>query len=224
MGLFSKSKKENISNEWNGKDNTSDNLRLEETIRHYDEEISRNPVSENPDNARFLYYKAKALFDLEKYDEAIKYYDEVIAIYPEDENMWLKKSIAFEKIGNGIESKKCFDKYKELQQGHVSDISDEWYSIGIRFNEEGNFKEAIKYFDKILKVNPDDDKIWNHKGDALHHMGKLEDAIICYDKVLEINPNYGIAWNHKGVILGSLGKYEEAKECFSKARELGFKD
>jgi Flp pilus assembly protein TadD len=48
--------------------------------------------------------------------------------------------------------------------------------------------EAIKAYDKSIKVNPQNSKVWIDKGAALVKLGKSDEAIKAYDKAIEINP------------------------------------
>ncbi|HPZ09404.1 MAG TPA: SUMF1/EgtB/PvdO family nonheme iron enzyme, partial [Candidatus Eremiobacteraeota bacterium] len=51
----------------------------------------------------------------------------------------------------------------------------------------------IKYYDKILKDNPNDTEAWTYKGDNFFYQDKFKEAINCYNKALNINPEHIIA-------------------------------
>jgi tetratricopeptide (TPR) repeat protein len=83
------------------------------------------------------------------------------------------------------------------------------------------YDEAIKCYDKVLEIDPNDIFALNNKGLALDDLGKHDEAIKCYDKVLEIDPNYAAAvWYNKGLALYHLGNYNEAIKCYDKALEI----
>ncbi|GAF86109.1 unnamed protein product [marine sediment metagenome] len=69
-------------------------------------------------------------------------------------------------------------------------------------------------------INPNDEKVWVHKGIALGRLGKSEEAIKCFDNAIEINPDYEEAWYNKGVALNYLGKSGEAIKCYNKALNI----
>lgn len=93
--------------------------------------------------------------------------------------------------------------------------------------KSGRYKEAIEYYDKVIKIyqfklhpNP---KLWsicNHKGVAFVNLGKHEKALECFDKALKLNPHEEAVLNNKGNALYKLGRYEEAIECLDKALKL----
>lgn len=86
--------------------------------------------------------------------------------------------------------------------------------------DSGNFEKAVEYFNKITAIDPQNDLVWNNKGNALDYLGRKEEAIKCYDKALEFNPQLDAAWNNKGYVLYALGRKVEAIRCFDKALEI----
>lgn len=86
--------------------------------------------------------------------------------------------------------------------------------------QEGEYKEAIKLYNKVIKLTPNNNIIWNNMGLAFDNLKKHDKAIKCYDKAIEIKTDYANAWNNKGFVLHKLKRYDEALECFEKAIEL----
>lgn len=90
----------------------------------------------------------------------------------------------------------------------------------VKFGKK-KFKEAIKYYDKALEINPLYLEALNDKGIALGKLGKHDEALKCYDKALEIKPNALVLLN-KAIILGndSFQRYEEKINCFDTIQKL----
>jgi hypothetical protein len=76
--------------------------------------------------------------------------------------------------------------YAEIKQGGT----DDWINKGTSLLESAEYAEAIKYYDKVIAVNPNYAKGWFYKGAALAGLDKHEEAIECFDKALEIEPSY----------------------------------
>lgn len=53
---------------------------------------------------------------------------------------------------------------------------------------EGNFEEALSYFEQALLLDQKNAQIWNLKGAALRSMGRYDEAIECFNKALELDP------------------------------------
>jgi len=105
---------------------------------------------------------------------------------------------------------------------------------------KGEYENAIKIFDEILKIHPADSKIFEMKGLALSNL-RLESTLAMqpqqnvsprdpsnfnklsmleFYKALEINPNSVLALNGMGLGFGNFGEYSEAEQYFKKALEI----
>ncbi|HXV39245.1 MAG TPA: tetratricopeptide repeat protein [Nitrosopumilaceae archaeon] len=71
---------------------------------------------------------------------------------------------------------------------HISSEIKNFIEKGKSLVEDGNYEEALKFFDKALELDPNDHKIWNQKGIALRSMGRYNEAIECFNKSLELVP------------------------------------
>ncbi len=54
--------------------------------------------------------------------------------------------------------------------------------------EDGNFNDALGFFEQALLLNQDDPDLWNYKGIALRSLGRYEEAMECFNKSLKIDP------------------------------------
>ncbi len=119
-------------------------------------------------------------------------------------------SLGSKKISIGIES-------TQAQQQEQVNFA---VKTGTALERSGNLKEAIKYYDKALLLDPIDPDLLVMKGDALSHMRNYTGAIIYYDKALAIQPN---SRGSTGIMEGigddlyHLGKYKEAIRSYEKA-------
>lgn len=53
---------------------------------------------------------------------------------------------------------------------------------------EGNFEDALAYFEQALLLSQNDPDIWNQKGAALRSLGRYDEALECFNKSLEMDP------------------------------------
>lgn len=53
---------------------------------------------------------------------------------------------------------------------------------------EGNFEDALAYFEQAILLNQNDPDIWNQKGAALRSLGRYDEALECFNKSLEMDP------------------------------------
>jgi len=142
-----------------------------------------------------------------KYDEkAINYYE---------------LGMKYQKAGDYETAISYYNKSLEIEP----EYADAWYNKGVALCNLGNYYGAIKCFDIVLEINPNDEGAKNYKKIAklLNEAKSYEsesnygEAIRCYDKILEINPNFEIAKNSKQIALEKLKEIEEINRLLRNA-------
>ena len=83
----------------------------------------------------------------------------------------------------------------------------------------GNPKDALEFYDKVLKNDPKHIIALSKKGNILGKLRRYDHAIICYDKVLIQEENL-LAWLNKGLAHHFIGQYKIAVDCFDKVLEV----
>ena len=53
---------------------------------------------------------------------------------------------------------------------------------------EGNFEDALAYFEQALLLDRNNPDIWNQKGVTLRSLGRYDEALECFNKSLELDP------------------------------------
>jgi Flp pilus assembly protein TadD len=59
---------------------------------------------------------------------------------------------------------------------------------GLANLENGNFEDALSFFEQALLLNPDNPDLWNQKGVVMRSLGRYDEALECYDKSLQLDP------------------------------------
>jgi len=54
--------------------------------------------------------------------------------------------------------------------------------------QNGNFENALSFFEQALLLKPDDPDLWNNKGIVLRSLGRYNEASDCYNKSLQLDP------------------------------------
>jgi Flp pilus assembly protein TadD len=100
-------------------------------------------------------------------------------------------------------------------------MDDSW-SEGDALYKLGLKDEAIKAYDRVIELNPEDFVAWVGKGVALCDLGRKDEAIKAYDRVIELDPKNSESWRKKGLILYRIGGGldEEAIKAFDQAIKL----
>lgn len=92
------------------------------------------------------------------------------------------------------------------------------FEIGFKLSELGLYKEAIKYFDIGLCINPNDELMLSCKGRALSMMDMADAAIECYG-LIDKSSTDCLALLNKGVTMYHMREFAEAMRCLDTARE-----
>jgi len=116
-------------------------------------------------------------------------------------------SINFLKEGDDLVSKK-------------DSLIEDLYHDGRFFLNMGEYYQAIEYFNKVLKIDPENEDAWYYKGLAYFDSNEYQDAIKCFDKVISLDPDDRYSYYYKGLALSCVNKYKEAFECYTKLVEL----
>lgn len=91
---------------------------------------------------------------------------------------------------------------------------------GIALDEIGKHEEAIKAYDRALKLDTNNIEALFNKGETLGIIGKHEEAIKYFNIILKIDPDDAETLYEKGVNLKKLGEHEQAIKYFDKALQL----
>lgn len=94
------------------------------------------------------------------------------------------------------------------------------FKKGIDAVREGDFHDALSYFDKVLEQDPNNIDALANKAGMLLQLQRFEEADFILDKALALDPNHKGALNNKGSVLYQLERFEESIIYFDKALEL----
>ncbi|MBF0357052.1 MAG: tetratricopeptide repeat protein [Magnetococcales bacterium] len=91
---------------------------------------------------------------------------------------------------------------------------------GIDYHQSGKFNDAIFWYKKSLKLNPENAAALNNLGATLQYKGKLDDAVANFQKAITINPELAQAHSNLGNVLSEQGRVDEAVASYKKAIEI----
>jgi tetratricopeptide (TPR) repeat protein len=109
------------------------------------------------------------------------------------------------------------------------DFSSAYLSLGLAYQLQKNYPEAMKQYQKAIELQPDFYTAYYNMGTLYQAMNDLKTAIEAYRKALELHPDYREAWYNLGVALEHNTEGEEfgkgfdaegAKAAFLKAIEV----
>ena len=87
-----------------------------------------------------------------------------------------------------------------------------------------DYKEAIKCFDRILRIIPNDYFSLHFRGISLRESGELQESIYSFNEALNVNENMIITLIDNGDTYKEMGNTEKSIECYDKALRMIKKD
>lgn len=90
----------------------------------------------------------------------------------------------------------------------------EFYNLGIKESNNENWGEAVKYYEKAVKEDPNFAFAWDNLGLCNRRLGNLDKALEAYQKSLAINPSGKLPLQNIPAVLSRQEKYQEAIEAF----------
>ena len=164
----------------------------------------------DPGNADAWYNKGVVLFEQGKINDSLQAFNKSIEIDPLDADSWYNKGSALAALGRSTEAEDAFAKAGELEvfkkSGELKSknqssstpteptaneidagTADEWYENGMAFADQGLYDEAIRAYDKAIRLNPSLARAWAAKGQALEIQGKESDAFRAFDEAIRLD-------------------------------------
>jgi tetratricopeptide (TPR) repeat protein len=120
-----------------------------------------------------------------------------------------------------VKIKQIDEKFHNLaKEYNVKLPSNYYFEIGNIYISIQKYNEALKAFEKTIKLKPNSTDAWYSKGIALVKLGKYNEALKAFKKAIKLKHDNINAWYSKGVTLGELGKYNEALKAFENTIKL----
>ena len=125
----------------------------------------------------------------------------------------------------------------------LADAIDKLSKQFFRCMDSDMLTDAIDCFDKIIELEPSNDKAWTHKGKTMSMMAVnsreggsrsitaiertsndqkrlLKESLKCCEKAIDINPKSDLAFQYQALTLARLGRKDQALESNNIAIEL----
>jgi len=102
--------------------------------------------------------------------------------------------------------------------------SEYWYDMAILCSVYGNDKNAIRYFDKVIKLDPEKSQAYFHRGVSYGEMGQYEKSLSSINKAIELDSEKGLFYYGRGRVYLLSGDKEKAIEDFKQAATMGNHD
>jgi len=145
------------------------------------------------------YKKARVLFQMGRYEEAL-------AAYGEAEEAWKKMADLLIEKGKEDIGKELLEKAQEARS-----------FCGMSLFKLRRYQEALDIIDSALEIKHESPTEWSNKGFVLSAMGRNEEALGAFEKALSFDPESPKILTSKGIVYFRMGLPEKALETFDRA-------
>lgn len=101
---------------------------------------------------------------------------------------------------------------------------EEALQLGIKAHKQGQFQQADRYYNAILKSQPNHPDANHNTGVLAVGAGKVQEALPFFEKAVNFNPKIKQYWISYIETLMLLNKTDEAKEALVRAKSLGLEE
>ncbi|MCK5877260.1 MAG: tetratricopeptide repeat protein [Candidatus Marithrix sp.] len=131
----------------------------------------------------------------------------------------LEQARKYQKTGNLQKAEVLY--YQVLQQLPTHKQALNFYKkLGATFSKNGQINQAIKYYQRVLELSPNNAEIQNDLGIILGSQLKLESAKSCFQKAIAVKDNFAQAYYNLGIVFNEQKQFVEAINCFQEALSI----
>jgi tetratricopeptide (TPR) repeat protein len=189
-----------------------------------DEEIAltiyEKAIELEPNFGYPYYNKARLLSKEGRFEEAIANLETAISLYKAEKEKLV--DVLFELAGvyeELLDDAKAMEVYGEILMLDLDNL-EALASLGSLHLDNCEYEKAVAYFDRIIKIDPENDNAYLEKGYALGCLGNMDMELDYLEKCLGINPKNKYALSNKGAALMERGRFSEAESLFQQAIEV----
>ena len=146
-------------------------------------------------------------FKQQNYVGALEDYNKAILLNPKFQMALDNKALLFQTV--------CMKDDKDFEEKY-------YLSLGITDVNEGNFPDAIKSFDEVLKLNENAELAYFYKGICYHSLNKTDEAFANYTNAIKLNKNMVDAYFNRGQLMFKVNQ-KQALDDFVSAVALDSK-
>jgi tetratricopeptide (TPR) repeat protein len=143
------------------------------------------------------------------YEESILTLNNLLKYQPQSADAYFLLGLNFRELEDLERAKNAFKTATEFD----ASIIDVWLALGEVYESEQS-KEALKYYDTALRIDPENINALHSKAFWLQNNGDISGAVEFYRKINLLNISYAPAYLNAGIILLEMDSFQQAYEQF----------
>lgn len=107
---------------------------------------------------------------------------------------------------------------RAISLGEVS--AENYFNLGVTYNNGGNFSKAIEEYDKAVELQTNNAMYWSYHGSVLKKLGRLAEAEVSLNRAVDLDQNCDDAHYNLAAVYAMQGKVEECIKHLKKAIQI----
>ena len=175
----------------------------------------------NPNHVPSLDKMGVAFSELGKIEEAIAYFAKIMFIDPNNDFAKYEMTGLLGQISDMPDALDVYDRLLETIPDNVDILA---FKARLFYykqqNKEQNDKKAFEIYDKILKLDDENDEARRFKENIVHNFALYKNAENVLNELLESYPNDEIILEKQAMFFNRTGKFEKSLEIIDKLLEI----
>lgn len=208
------------------------------------------PLAYGPEESEAFNGLGEIEFTRTLFSHALEFFDAAIALCPSWDRPWFNKAVAYEATKNFSSALVAYQRTIDLSSANLAayrayarllvrmnqepaavdlllralrvDSTDVYsaYALGEIYERHGELAQALKIYEYVLSIYPDDAAIYVRLGRIQFKQHRIEESIASLQEALDIQPEYVLAYDALGGFYHAMGNLSQAERSFRSAIEI----
>lgn len=158
----------------------------------------------------------QALFNSQRFKEAIQVFEEGLRIHPEEARFHFGLARVHAQMGN---RPKALDSLRETIRIDPG-FANAYRNLAIALAADGKMNDAIQYFEECLRLEPQRSDLYNDYGSALQEAGKWAESIAVFRSGIQKAPPFAPLHFNLAASLRQSGEFTESIDQYKESLRL----
>lgn len=197
---------------------------------NYDQKLLDDILSNHIHKTNFLARVADLLCSKKQCKQAVNFYKQAIELRPKQVSLFVKLGDAYyynDEIENASETYNqalAIEPQNEqanfqlinilIRQDREEEAAQKAFELGEFLIQENRLEQAIKVYEKIVEVQPDNNSAYHMLGDIYCKLKKVEKAIAAYHYAIALKPDFAPTYHNLGDIFFQQSQWKRATSAY----------
>lgn len=197
---------------------------------NYDQKLLDDILFNHIHKTNFLVKVADLLCDRKQCKQAVNFYKHAIELRPKQVSLFVKLGDAYyynDEIENAlgaynqaltIEPQNDRANFKLIdiliRQHKEAEAVQKGFELGEFLIQENRLEQAVKVYEKIIEVQPDNNNAYHMLGDIYCKLKKVEKAISAYHSAIALKPDFAPTYHNLGEVFFQQSQWKRATSAY----------